>query len=48
MTLPAGKLILSGILQHQLEELTQTYQSHFDIEQIYSKNEWLLVEATRR
>ena len=48
MPLPAGKLILSGILQHQLEELTQTYQSHFDIEQIYSKNEWLLVEATRR
>ncbi len=42
-----GKIILSGILQSQLDELTQAYQTHFDIHQIYIKNEWLLVEATR-
>ena len=45
--LPAGKIILSGILPPQLGELTQAYQTSFDIDQIYSKNEWLLIEATR-
>ncbi len=44
----SGKIILSGILQHQFEELAQAYQPHFNIDQIYSKNEWLLVAATRR
>ncbi len=43
----SGKIILSGILQHQIEELVQAYQLHFNIDQIYSKNEWLLVAATR-
>ena len=44
----AGKIILSGILEQQCEELIQAYQPHFTIEQIYSKNEWLLVEASRK
>jgi len=45
---PAGKIILSGIFEQQLEELTQAYQPHFSIDQVYSKKEWLLVEASRR
>ena len=44
----AGKIILSGILQQQLEELEQHYTSHFSIDKVYSKKEWLLVEASRR
>ena len=44
---PAGKIILSGILQSQFEELSKLYSIRFKIDEIYSKNEWLLVEATR-
>ena len=45
---PAGTLLLSGILEQQLEELTQAYQPHFSIDLVYSKKEWLLVEASRK
>lgn len=44
---PTGKIILSGILESQAEELIQTYMKNFTIDQIYIKNEWLLVEASR-
>ncbi len=43
-----GKIILSGILQTQLAELKQHYLSHFSIDQVYVKKEWLLVEVSRR
>ena len=42
-----GKIILSGILQQQYEQLEQYYTAHFNIEKIYSKKEWLLIEASR-
>ncbi len=43
-----GKIILSGILQQQLPELSQCYKIHFNIDNISTKNEWLLIAATRR
>lgn len=42
-----GKIILSGILQQQYPEIERCYSIHFCINKIYSKKEWLLVEATR-
>jgi ribosomal protein L11 methyltransferase len=44
--LPTSKIILSGILEGQLDEIKQVYQPVFNIENIHSKNEWLLIEAT--
>ncbi len=44
--LPEGKIILSGILEQQLEELKAVYQSYFTIDAIHTKNEWLLIEAS--
>ena len=44
---PAGKLILSGILDSQLEQLEMSYQPYFTFDAIHTKNEWLLVEASR-
>jgi len=41
-----SKIILSGILETQLAELEKVYANHFCIDEIYSKNEWLLVEAS--
>ena len=41
-----GKIILSGILEHQFEELESAYQPYFKFNAIHSKNEWLLVEAS--
>ena len=43
---PASKLILSGILEQQLEQLQTAYQPYFEFDAIHSKNEWLLVEAS--
>ncbi|MEM7400491.1 MAG: 50S ribosomal protein L11 methyltransferase [Pseudomonadota bacterium] len=44
--LPDGNIILSGILEQQLEELKAVYQSYFTIDAIHTKNEWLLIEAS--
>ena len=41
-----GKLLLSGILEQQLETITNSYQSHFKFDHIYSKDGWLLIEAS--
>ncbi len=43
---PSSKLILSGILEQQLTQLETAYQTHFKFDAVYSKNEWLLVEAS--
>ena len=43
---PAGKLILSGILEQQLVQLERVYQAYFTFDLILSKNEWLLIEAS--
>lgn len=44
--LPTSKIILSGILEQQLEQIKQVYQPTFKIDNIYSKNQWLLIEAS--
>ena len=43
---PSSKLILSGILEHQYEQLEQSYRPYFDFDEIRSKNEWLLIQAS--
>ena len=45
---PSGKIILSGILESQLDELRQAYQSNFIIQHVCVRDEWLLVEASLR
>ena len=44
--LPTSKIILSGILESQLDQLKHTYQPTFKFDEIHSKNEWLLIEAS--
>ena len=44
--LPTSKIILSGILEHQLEQIKQVYEPTFKIDNIHSKNQWLLIEAS--
>ncbi len=44
--LPTSKIILSGILEQQLEQIKQVYLPAFKLDTIYSKNEWLLIEAS--
>lgn len=41
-----SKIILSGILDQQLEQMKQVYEPTFKFDKIHSKNEWLLIEAT--
>ncbi len=44
--LPTSKIILSGILEQQLEQIKQVYQPTFKIDNTYSNNQWLLIEAS--
>ncbi|MEJ2115207.1 MAG: 50S ribosomal protein L11 methyltransferase [Gammaproteobacteria bacterium] len=44
--LPTSKLILSGILEQQLEQIKQVYQPTFKIDNILSNKKWLLIEAS--
>ncbi len=41
-----SKIILSGILEQQLEQMKQVYEPTFKFDKIHSKNDWLLIEAT--
>ena len=43
---PSSKIILSGILEHQLEEIKRVYEPTFKLDKILSKNKWLLIEAS--
>lgn len=44
---PQGKLVLSGILQAQVDELVEHYQSlGFATQQVKTKEEWALIELT--
>lgn len=41
-----GKILLSGILEQQLDTLSQSYESHFKFDRIHSKDKWVLIEAS--
>jgi len=41
-----SKIILSGILEEQLEQVKQMYQGKFKLDKIHVKKEWLLIEAS--
>ncbi len=43
---PSSKIILSGILEQQLEQMKQVYEPTFKFDNIHSKKEWLLIEAS--
>lgn len=43
---PSSKIILSGILGQQLEQMKQVYEPTFKFDNIHSKKEWLLIEAS--
>ena len=43
---PSSKIILSGILESQLEQMKQVYEPSFKFDNIHSKKEWLLIEAS--
>ena len=43
---PTSKIILSGILDQQLEQMQQAYEPTFRFDTIHSKKEWLLIEAS--
>lgn len=43
---PSSKIILSGILEQQFEQIKQVYEPTFKLDKIHSKNKWLLIEAS--
>ncbi|PHQ82345.1 MAG: 50S ribosomal protein L11 methyltransferase [Coxiella sp. (in: Bacteria)] len=45
---PQGSLILSGILEHEIQAITHAYEPDFIIEQVETKEQWALTLTTRR
>ncbi|HEV2110560.1 MAG TPA: 50S ribosomal protein L11 methyltransferase, partial [Gammaproteobacteria bacterium] len=45
---PGGRLVLSGILGSQEQELRQAYAPHFDSFETVKKDDWLRITAIRR
>jgi ribosomal protein L11 methyltransferase len=43
---PTSKIILSGILEQQLDQIKRAYEPTFRFDNIHTKNEWLLIEAS--
>ena len=43
---PTSKIILSGILEQQLDQIKRVYEPTFKFDNIHTKNEWLLIEAS--
>jgi ribosomal protein L11 methyltransferase len=44
---PNGKIVLSGILIEQAEEIIRAYQPWFDMQKPVSKNEWVRIEGKK-
>lgn len=45
---PGGALVLSGILEEQVEELTISYNKHFEFAPTQAQDGWALMSAVRR
>ncbi|MDH5353384.1 MAG: 50S ribosomal protein L11 methyltransferase [Gammaproteobacteria bacterium] len=45
---PGGKILLSGILQQQANEIQSAYQVYFNIEPVLAKENWIRVTGTRK
>ena len=45
---PGGKIVLSGILESQLAEITQEYQAWFHLQPAAIREEWACLEGTRQ
>ena len=43
-----GTLLMSGILEDQVEQLAMSYNNRFDIEPAMARNGWALITAARR
>ncbi|HTE16217.1 MAG TPA: 50S ribosomal protein L11 methyltransferase [Burkholderiales bacterium] len=48
LTLPAGRVVLSGILQPQADEVRAAYQPWFDMHMTEPEDEWVLLAGVRR
>ena len=48
LVLPAGDLVLSGLLSTQAEECLEAYRSWFNMDEPIFKQEWSLLHGTRK
>jgi ribosomal protein L11 methyltransferase len=47
MVEPQGQIVLSGILDHQAEEVINAYKNHFDIDPVAQQEEWVRITGKR-
>lgn len=44
---PGGHIVISGFLQHQVDDLTDHYSKWFNINERYTRDDWLALAGTR-
>jgi len=47
LTIPHGRIVLSGIMDQQLNSVLDAYQELIEITRIEKKNNWCLVEGVK-
>lgn len=45
---PGGKILLSGILANQLDDITCAYQTYFDLNSVSTREDWICISGSRR
>lgn len=48
LSIPGGKLCLSGVLASQRDAVTSAYTEHFSIDEVREKEGWICILATRK
>jgi ribosomal protein L11 methyltransferase len=48
LTLPGGRVVLSGILAEQADEVREAYRAWFDMDQTVRDTEWVLLSGVKR
>ncbi|TDJ29189.1 MAG: 50S ribosomal protein L11 methyltransferase [Gammaproteobacteria bacterium] len=43
-----GKILLSGILENQLDDITSAYQTYFDLDPVSTREGWISISGSRR
>jgi ribosomal protein L11 methyltransferase len=47
LTKESGQLILSGILEHEIEKITKAYQANFEVLDIQTLDQWVLINLSK-
>ena len=48
LTVPGGRIALSGILEEQSDDVRETYRAWYDFEPVQDEDGWVLISGVRK